>query len=143
MSQAVVRAAGLVVYRKVSGKVEFLLLQASYPPHHWTPPKGHVDPGEDEWTAAIRETSEEANLSKDQLTIHEDCHETLYYTANGKPKSVKYWLALLNNPLDVKLSHEHQNWKWADLEEAIRVADYAEMGQLLRKFHDFIEKNKN
>lgn len=75
----VVKAAGLVIYRKLAGKIEFLLLQASYPPHHWTPPKGHVDPGEDEWQAAIRETKEEANITKEQLTIHEDCHETLFY----------------------------------------------------------------
>ncbi|KAK6748850.1 hypothetical protein RB195_001460 [Necator americanus] len=63
----------------MSGRVEFLLLQASYPPYHWTPPKGHVDPGEDEWVAALRETKEEAGLLQDQLKIYEDCHETLCY----------------------------------------------------------------
>ncbi|CAD6190918.1 unnamed protein product [Caenorhabditis auriculariae] len=135
----VVRAAGLVVYRKLGEKTEFLLLQASYPPHHWTPPKGHVDPGEDEWTAALREVNEEAGLTKQQLTIHEDCHETLHYEVKGKPKSVKYWLALLKNPFDVKLSHEHQNWKWAELAEAVKIADYAEMGALLRKFAEYIQ----
>uniref|UniRef100_A0A8R1DJG2 Bis(5'-nucleosyl)-tetraphosphatase [asymmetrical] n=1 Tax=Caenorhabditis japonica TaxID=281687 RepID=A0A8R1DJG2_CAEJA len=138
----VVKAAGLVIYRRLAGKVQFLLLQASYPPHHWTPPKGHVDPGEDEWTAALRETKEEANLNKDQLTIHETCHETLYYEAKGKPKSVKYWLALLNNPDDVTLSHEHQNWKWLELDDAVKIADYAEMGSLLRKFATYIDNVK-
>ncbi|ETN78514.1 hypothetical protein NECAME_10333 [Necator americanus] len=60
----------------------------------------------------------------------------------GSPKTVKYWLALLKNPEDVKLSHEHQNWKWAQLEEAVKIADYAEMGTLLKKFHAYIEDMK-
>ena len=34
--------------------VEFLLLQAIDRDDHWTPPKGHLDPGEDFMTAAIR-----------------------------------------------------------------------------------------
>lgn len=95
----VVRAAGLVVFRRFSNRVEFLLLQASYPPHHWTPPKGrrfdaklglltqrsqasglgHVDPGEDEWVAALRETKEESGILQEHLKIYEDCHETLRY----------------------------------------------------------------
>lgn len=36
-----VYAAGLVVYRIVNRNLfEYLLLKASYPPFHWTPPKG-------------------------------------------------------------------------------------------------------
>ncbi|CAJ0927270.1 unnamed protein product, partial [Mesorhabditis belari] len=140
--QASVRAAGMVIYRKTSAgsPFEFLLLQASYPPYHWTPPKGHVDPGEDEWTAAIRETQEEAYITKEQLTIHEDCHKTLYYKVKGKMKSVKYWLAKLNDPFDVTLSDEHQNWKWEPLEEAVKTTVYAEMATLLRDFSDYLLK---
>ncbi|CAJ0570458.1 unnamed protein product, partial [Mesorhabditis spiculigera] len=140
--KAAVRAAGLVVYRRpeATGATEFLLLQASYPPYHWTPPKGHVDPGEDEWTAAIRETEEEAHIKKDHLDIHEDIHHTLYYPVKGRMKSVKYWLAKLKDPFDVALSHEHQNWKWAKLEDAVKTSEYKEMGELFRLFNDKISK---
>ncbi|GMT29371.1 hypothetical protein PFISCL1PPCAC_20668, partial [Pristionchus fissidentatus] len=134
-----VRAAGLVVFRRAPA-IEFLLLQASYPPHHWTPPKGHVDPGEDEWTAALRETKEEANIDKEQLQIFEDVHKTLAYEVKGKPKTVKYWAAQLKNPEGVTLSHEHQHWKWAPLDEAVKIADYAEMGELLREFNEKLTK---
>lgn len=34
------RAAGFVILRKLCGRIEYLLLQASYGSHHWTPPKG-------------------------------------------------------------------------------------------------------
>lgn len=34
-------AAGFVIFRRLVGKnIEYLLLQASYGEHHWTPPKG-------------------------------------------------------------------------------------------------------
>jgi len=41
MSKAVRKAAGFVVYRKNRDEIiEYLLMQASYANHHWTPPKG-------------------------------------------------------------------------------------------------------
>ena len=41
-------AAGFVIFRRrdLSSEPEWLLLQTSYGEHHWTPPKGHLDPGE-------------------------------------------------------------------------------------------------
>ena len=33
-------AAGLVIYRRVSKEIQFLMLQASYGTFHWSPPKG-------------------------------------------------------------------------------------------------------
>jgi len=33
-------AAGLIIYRRLAGAIEYLLLQTSYGDHHWTPPKG-------------------------------------------------------------------------------------------------------
>lgn len=38
----IIRAAGILIYRRVAGRVEYLLLQASYPPYHWSPPKGQT-----------------------------------------------------------------------------------------------------
>lgn len=74
------RAAGFLIYRHINSSIEYLLLKASYGSYHWTPPKGstmisdkfipqihikfsipgHVDPGEDDFTTALRETREEA-----------------------------------------------------------------------------------
>lgn len=33
-------AAGFVIFRRITGRIEYLLLQTSYGIHHWTPPKG-------------------------------------------------------------------------------------------------------
>jgi len=34
------RASGFVIFRLACSQIEYLLLQASYGTHHWTPPKG-------------------------------------------------------------------------------------------------------
>uniref|UniRef100_A0A914CG92 Bis(5'-nucleosyl)-tetraphosphatase [asymmetrical] n=1 Tax=Acrobeloides nanus TaxID=290746 RepID=A0A914CG92_9BILA len=134
-----VRAAGLLVYRKHNDQIEYLLLQASYEPFHWTPPKGHVDPGEDEREAAIRETSEEAGITSEQLEIRDGFKHEMHYNVKNKPKRVIYWIAHLKNDQEVVLSHEHQEKKWASLEEAIKLSKYAEMEKLLREAQAFLE----
>ena len=54
------RAAGFVIFRRLHEQIEYLLLKASYGDFHWSSPKGHVDPGEDDYTTAVRETREES-----------------------------------------------------------------------------------
>uniref|UniRef100_A0A2A4JIT2 Bis(5'-nucleosyl)-tetraphosphatase [asymmetrical] n=1 Tax=Heliothis virescens TaxID=7102 RepID=A0A2A4JIT2_HELVI len=131
------RAAGLVIFRNVNQAVQFLMLQTSYGEHHWTPPKGHVDPGESDWITALRETKEEAGLSEEHLEVYKDVSKTLNYNVNGKPKVVVYWLAKLRDPeTKVQLSDEHQNLKWLPLKEAQDISGYDDMKQLLLDFNE-------
>ncbi|KAG6439254.1 hypothetical protein O3G_MSEX000620 [Manduca sexta] len=135
------RAAGLVIFRKYNQGVQFLLLQTSYGQHHWTPPKGHVDPGESDWVTALRETKEEAGLSEEDLEIYKDVSKTLHYDVKGKPKDVVYWLAKLRNPeLEVKLSDEHQDLKWLPLKQAQEVSGFEDMKKLLAEFNEKADK---
>ncbi|RZF45277.1 hypothetical protein LSTR_LSTR015239 [Laodelphax striatellus] len=76
MSEKIVRAAGLLIFRR-SPSIEYLLLQASYKPYHWTPPKGHLDPGEDEMQAALRETVEESGINAESLAIDKNFYKQL------------------------------------------------------------------
>ncbi|XP_023947886.1 bis(5'-nucleosyl)-tetraphosphatase [asymmetrical] isoform X2 [Bicyclus anynana] len=138
------RAAGLVIFRQSNQIIEFLMLQTSYGVHHWTPPKGHVDPGESDWVTALRETKEEAGLSEADLEVFKDISKTLNYKVNGKPKAVVYWLAKLKNPdQKVTLSHEHQDLKWLPLQPAQEVSGFKDMQDLLAEFHDMALKAVN
>ncbi|KAI1713522.1 NUDIX domain-containing protein [Ditylenchus destructor] len=144
MASEIVRAAGLLIYRRTGSVNEYLLLQASYEPHHWTPPKGHVDPGEDEWTAALREVKEEASIDSSNLDIHKDFSHVMNYEVNGKPKKVTYWLAHLKSDEAVKpvqLSKEHQNSSWCNVSDAITKAKFPEMGKMLKAADEYL-KNK-
>lgn len=114
------RAAGVIIYRylRSKGYPEYLLLQTSYGKHHWTPPKGHVDPGESDYQTALRETQEESGYKEHDLNLT-NIKKTLYYDVRGVPKTVIYWLAELKdykNP--VRLSEEHQDYKWLGFAEA-------------------------
>lgn len=138
-----VKAAGLIVFRhlSISKPFEYLLLRHSYGERHWTPPKGHVDPGEDLLTTAKRETEEEAGLGPLNYTVLEGFRQTLQYKAWGKEKSVDYWLAKVKDcDCQIKLSSEHDDFKWLPIKEACKLVGYADMTTALNAAENFLTK---
>ncbi|XP_043500281.1 bis(5'-nucleosyl)-tetraphosphatase [asymmetrical] [Polistes fuscatus] len=136
------RACGFVIFRQIQDSIEYLLMQTSYGNHHWTPPKGHVDEGETDFETALRETEEEAGFVENDLKIFQDAKVELKYIVNGVPKIVIYWLAELINPNQpVRMSSEHQAYKWLKFQEACNLAEYMEMQNALKQFNEYIDKN--
>ncbi|XP_075696268.1 bis(5'-nucleosyl)-tetraphosphatase [asymmetrical] [Rhinoderma darwinii] len=138
------RACGLIIFRRITeasvSDIEFLLLQTSYGIHHWTPPKGHVDPGEDDMTTALRETEEEAGLKSTQFNIVDGFRKELNYKVNDKPKKVIYWLGELKDQnAEVKLSNEHQHYRWLRLQEACTYAGYQDLQDTLDEAYQFLQ----
>ncbi|XP_061281966.1 bis(5'-nucleosyl)-tetraphosphatase [asymmetrical] isoform X2 [Bos javanicus] len=130
------RACGLIIFRrrlipKVDNTaIEFLLLQAS---------DGHVEPGESDLETALRETQEEAGIEAGQLTIIEGFRRELSYVAREKPKIVIYWLAEVKDcDVEVRLSREHQAYRWLELEDACQLAQFEEMKAALQEGHQFL-----
>ncbi|XP_060898220.1 bis(5'-nucleosyl)-tetraphosphatase [asymmetrical] [Labrus mixtus] len=143
------RACGFIVFR-LAGRVappdniEYLLLQTSYGKHHWTPPKGHVDPGEDDLTTALRETKEEAGLGAEHLQVIEGFVQELRYEVGGRPKEVLYWLAELKDPgTALTLSDEHQDYRWSRLEDACTLAGYKDLQDTLRAAQRYLEARQD
>lgn len=105
---------------------------------------GHVDPGEDDLTTALRETEEEAGLKAEHLGIIDNFVWNLNYEVRGKPKQVLYWLAELKDPgTSVTLSDEHQDYRWAGLEEACSLAQYQSLQDTLRAAHGHLQIQKD
>ncbi|XP_055914795.1 bis(5'-nucleosyl)-tetraphosphatase [asymmetrical] [Eupeodes corollae] len=130
------RAAGFVIFRRLCGEIQFLLMRASYGDFHWSSPKGHVDPGEDDFTTALRETQEEAGYSEKDLIIYKEINCTLNYEVKGKPKVVVYWLAEVKDPSkEPVLSEEHTELKWLPKEEAKKQVGFEDNQRLLEEFH--------
>lgn len=156
------RAAGFLIFRRIQSDIEYLLLKASYGQKHWTPPKGekliqvsttwqrkwfhfigfnagHVDPGEDDFTTALRETREEAGYTADDLHIHKDEQKVLNYKVKGNDKTVIYWLAELRDlQKDPILSDEHTEFRWLKKDDAISLSGYADFAAMVNHFHDRI-----
>lgn len=102
---------------------------------------GHVDAGEDDLTTAWRETQEEAGLGKQQLRLVDGFLQRLHYQVRGKEKEVLYWLAELRDPrIKIRLSDEHQDYRWVKLDEACRLAKYTDLQDTLQNVQHFLEK---
>ncbi|XP_076037447.1 purine phosphoribosyltransferase family protein Apf isoform X2 [Oratosquilla oratoria] len=139
---AELRAAGLVVFRRMKKNIEYLLMEASYEKNLWTPPKGHVDPGESDMETALRETCEEAGLTEEHLSIIKDFKQEIKYEARGKPKCVIYWPAELEDPnTPIILSEEHNAFKWLPLQDACTLARYPEMIDILKECEKYLLKH--
>ena len=94
-----------------------LLLQ--YPQGHWSFPKGHVEDGEDHHTTARRELLEETGIS--ELTIVPGWTRRTEYTYSRRGSQMKkqvFWYLATTEEFMVKLSHEHTNFLWLDLNRA-------------------------
>lgn len=136
------RAAGFLIFRRLRERIEYLMLQASYGQHHWSPPKGHVDPGEDDFKTALRETMEESGYQESDLRVFKNQTRTLEYKVKGHDKTVVYWLAELVDPSkEVKLSDEHQDLKWLERDDAIEIAGYKDFADMVRHFDDKIKQS--
>ncbi|XP_025137696.1 bis(5'-nucleosyl)-tetraphosphatase [asymmetrical] isoform X2 [Bubalus bubalis] len=100
---------------------------------------GHVEPGESDLETALRETQEEAGIEAGQLTIIEGFRRELSYVAREKPKIVIYWLAEVKDcDVEVRLSREHQAYRWLELEDACQLAQFEEMKAALQEGHQFL-----
>jgi len=107
---------------------------------------GHVDAGEiDLRKTAWRETIEESGLDETQLQFIDGFEQTLKYEVRGRPKTVVYWLARVQNPatVTVRISSEHQTYDWFDLEAAVVKAAYSDLIGLLRNADTFIKGVSN
>ena len=137
-----VRAAGFILFRRAPPKheIEYLLMQTSYGKHHWTPPKGHVDPGESDYETALRETKEEAGLDQSSFTVIPNfCCELNYKVTSHRdgierPKVVTYWCAeLIDYNCQVIMSDEHQAFNWLPLEQAKKLSGFKDMNECFDK----------
>jgi bis(5'-nucleosidyl)-tetraphosphatase len=95
----------------------FLLME-----HHdrWDLPKGHVDPGESDMEAALRELEEETGFEENELLIDPDfCYEQRYLVAGGRygnagkhlEKILRIFLATIDEARAPVVT-EHIGYRW-------------------------------
>jgi 8-oxo-dGTP pyrophosphatase MutT (NUDIX family) len=108
-----VRAAGGVVWRRVQGRLEVVLVHR---PRYddWTLPKGKVDAGETDEQAALREVLEEASI---RAEIGKELPSTTYLDRSGKNKRVRYWAMTVVEGIPAG-DNEVDLAEWVPLDEA-------------------------
>ena len=120
------RSAGFIVYVDPDAEhAERLYLLLDYG-KHWDYAKGHVEKGEDDLTAAIRELEEETGID-DAEPITGFSHELEYFFRHPKrgliKKTAVFFLARARDT-QVEVSHEHDAYAWLPLGLALKRLTY-------------------
>ena len=147
------KSAGIVVFHISPKNRRYLLLH--YAAGHWSFPKGHVESGEDEREASLRELNEETGLSENEISFQKGFEEKIEYSfkkGGGQivQKKVLFFLAKATEPggkasktpPEVKLSFEHTGFEWLPFRDAMQRVTYNTDKGVLQKAQDFLEKKK-
>jgi DNA polymerase len=132
------RSSGAIIYQIKNQSVEYLLLKKS--DGRYDLPKGHLEEGEDDITAARREIFEESGLKPEILKFFSK--EVSYiFTEKGKniKKTVRYFIGKIQDQ-NVRISNEHIGYIWANKEEFIKKIKYRNMVPILKDIVDFVER---
>lgn len=76
------------------------------------------------------------------LLLHSAEHFLLQYDVRGKPKTTVYLLAELMKPdTEIKLSDEHQDFKWVSLDKACELVEHQTLQEVLKECSAFVQQN--
>ena len=91
---------------------QFLLLHRKTPPLVWAPPGGHLDPDEDPVQGLLREIREETQIEAEVLAPANTWFGDL---GRGPVVSIDFLAQYRSG--EVRLSTEHDEYRWASLEQ--------------------------
>ncbi len=131
-----VRQAGGIVFRGSGRDLSILLVTSKKEPGFWIFPKGHVEPGETDAEAGVRETQEEAGVTGELLG---PVGAPLEYEWGGEWYSVQYFLirATSESP-----ATDGRTIAWLSFEETLTRLSFDDFGRLLREARAQMEGTK-
>ncbi|MEM0243343.1 MAG: NUDIX domain-containing protein [Candidatus Aenigmatarchaeota archaeon] len=130
-------SCGAIVFYKDNEKIEFLLLKY---PNYWGFPKGEKEEKESEIEAARREIKEETNLDVEFIPGFIREYEYSYWLNKRLVKKKAIFFLARAKTKNVKISWEHKDFKWLNLEDALKLLTYEEDKKNLREAYEFIKK---
>lgn len=130
------KSAGAVVYTVLDNSVKYLLIKSQNGDVGF--PKGHIEKGETEEAAALREIFEETSV---KANIVGDFKETVSYTMpNGKSKTVVYFAAEFENQTPKHNDgFEYNEYMLLDYDEALKTLTFDNMKEILVKVNGYLK----
>lgn len=128
------RSAGLVLVR------DSKVLALHYAAGHWDLPKGHIEKGESEETAALRELEEETGITDAEILpkFREVIHYVFHRGKKLVSKDVVFFIGKTSED-KVTLSFEHQGHAWLPFDEAVEKMTFKTAKEVIEKAHGFLK----
>ena len=127
-------AGGVLIRRAPGGYDVCLILRRRYRGETWCLPKGHLEPGEDTRTAALREVQEETGYAGDILASLGTIAYQVTRPGKSTPASKTVSFFLMQAPRVVpglRDAVEVEAVRWMSLDEAMASAAYDNERQIL------------
>jgi 8-oxo-dGTP pyrophosphatase MutT (NUDIX family) len=96
-------------------------------------PKGHLDEGEDDEAAAIREVTEETGVIAELIDKLGDVEYTYERRGRRRNKRVAFYLFEYRSGSLEDHDQEIEDARWMPLEEAVRALTYAGEREMVRR----------
>ena len=131
-------SAGIVLYNDDSDEVQFLVLK--YPGGHWDFVKGKMENSEEPKQTAIRETKEETGIIDVEFIdgFNEEISYTFYVKNEEIDKKVIFYLGKTKST-EIVLSHEHLDFAWLNLKDAMDRITYENAKIVLTKANNLLQ----
>jgi len=138
------KSAGAVVFRK-DNEIKYLLLYRKAKLHYkesWDFPKGKIEE-EDEKKTIKREILEETGINDVRIIPSFKEKISYFYKKESKliSKEVVYYLVETKEE-KVNISYEHDGYKWANYNEAIKLLTFDNAKNILKKADNFLIKGR-
>lgn len=126
--------AGGVVIRNKGGQLHYLLIAASDNADLWVLPKGHIEAGEAEEAAAIREVGEEACVEARVVARL----GSMQFQRQDESITVDMYLLVY---LDNLGQCEDRNVKWLEYEAALKTLSFEDARDVLKEANQTLQKS--
>lgn len=141
------KSAGVIVFRRHHEQgIQYFVMY-----HHgdyWNFPKGHVEEGETELEAALRELKEESGI--EDIKLIDGWREQMQFMFREKHgakagqfirKDFVLYLAEASENIDARISHEHNGFAWLTLDMAKKYLKFKDIKGILDEADFYIKQN--
>ncbi|MHB8372591.1 MAG: bis(5'-nucleosyl)-tetraphosphatase [Thermoplasmataceae archaeon] len=134
-------SAGIIVFKRMKN-LEFLFLKRME--GFLDLPKGHIEKGETEKEAALRETKEETGLSVEIIDGFKEIQEYTYrYAKERINKKVIFFLGEAILDSNVNISHEHVGYVWLDEKQYLQRLSFDSQKEIINKAIEFLSLKRS
>ena len=136
------KSAGAIIYNTKNKKLLLLFREAKDKyKDSWDFPRGLVEE-EDEKSTVEREIKEETGINNVEFVPKFREVISFFYRRDEElvKKEIIYYLVMTKQD-EIETSYEHDDYKWLDFEDAIKLLTHKSSKEILKKANEFLKEN--